>query len=99
MREVIGEMPLLKREEDEEEAPVESRGLRFFLINDSIFGGVFARSISKLLYKLRRSADFNRFATPILLVLCYLLRHYQANLYFADFNIIYKYLNDLNVLI
>ena len=81
---VIGELPLLKREEHEEEAPAESRGVRFFLINDSIFGGVFARSISKLLYKLRRSADFNRFATPILLVLCSLLRHYQANLCFVD---------------
>ena len=45
---------------------------------------MFARSISKLLYKLRKSGEFNRFATPILLVLCSLLRHYQANLCFVD---------------
>lgn len=54
------------------------------MINDSIFGGVFARSIAKLLYSLRKSPNFNKFASPILLILCSLLRAYQANLCFVD---------------
>lgn len=86
VKEVIGELPLVqRREEGEEEQPAgEKKGLRHFLVSDSIFGGVFGRAVGKLLYKLRRGANFNRWATPMLLVLCSLLRHYQSNLCFVD---------------
>jgi coatomer subunit beta len=85
-KEVIGELPLLQRRDNEEEEsrPVEKRGLRQLLVSDSIFGGVFARAVSKLLYKLRRGGSFNRLAAPILLVLCSLLRHYQSHLSAVD---------------
>ena len=59
-------------------------GLRYHLINDSILGGVFSRSIAKLLYKIRKGDNFNVYACPILMILCSLLRSYQSNLAFVD---------------
>jgi len=40
--------------------------------------------VAKLLYKMRKSESFNRFASPILLLLCSLLRNYQNNVRFVD---------------
>ena len=83
MKQAVGELPLVTQEE-EETKPNEAKGLRHFLINDSIFGGVFARAISKLLYKIRKGDNFNQFACPILMILCSMLRNYQNNLSFVD---------------
>lgn len=85
IKEVIGELPLVQKGEDgEEQLRKDKAGLRYLLITDSIFGGVFGRALGKLLYKLRQGKSFNRLAAPILLVLCSLLRHYQSNLCFVD---------------
>ena len=59
-------------------------GLRYHLINDSILGGVFSRSVAKLLYKIRKGDKFNSYACPILMILCSMLRNYQNNLAFVD---------------
>lgn len=80
----IGALPLEKKEEEETDTKEKKQGLRYYLINDSILGGVFARSIAKLLYKIRKSESFNRFACPVLMILCSLLRNYQNNLSFVD---------------
>lgn len=53
-------------------------------MHDSILGGVFARSIAKMLYKIRKTDSFNRYACPVLMILCSLLRNYQNNLCFVD---------------
>ena len=47
-------------------------------------GGVFARSVVKLLYRIRRSESFTRLASGMLVVFCGLLRNYQSNLAFVD---------------
>jgi hypothetical protein len=58
--------------------------LRYHLVHDSILGGVFARSVAKLLYKIRKGDNFNQYACPTLMILCSLLRNYQNNLAFVD---------------
>ena len=87
----VGELPLSVNQEEQlakEELAKEQQptlcGLRHHLINDSILGGVFARSIAKLLYKIRKGDNFNLYACPILMILCSLLRNYQNNLCFVD---------------
>lgn len=59
-------------------------GLRNFLIQDSILGGVFGRAVGKLVYKIRKGDSFNKWAAPVLQILCSLLRCYQNNLCFVD---------------
>lgn len=58
--------------------------LRHHLINDSIMGGVFVRSVAKLLYKIRKTSSFNRLTSNMLIIFCSLLRNYQSNLAFVD---------------
>ena len=54
------------------------------MAEDSIVGGVFARNIGKMLYKIRASAEFNKNACSILMILCSLLRNYEENINQVD---------------
>jgi hypothetical protein len=45
---------------------------------------VFARNVGKMLYKIRKSAKFNKNACAILMILCSLLRNYQENISMVD---------------
>ena len=47
-------------------------------------GGVFARSVIKMLYKIRKGGAFTRLASSMLVVFCGLLRSYQSHLEFVD---------------
>ena len=86
LKESVGPLPLeVKAEEEEnEKSPQKKQGLRYHLIHSSILGGVFARSIGKLLYKIRKTDAFNNHACTVLMLLCSLLRNYQNNLCYVD---------------
>ena len=54
------------------------------IAKDSIVGGIFTKNIGKLLYFIRKNEEFNRFACPILMVLCSLLRNYEERIQYTD---------------
>jgi hypothetical protein len=71
--------------ESEKNLPQEENfSFRNFIAEDSIIGGIFARNISKLLYKIRKSPSFNKHACSILMVLCSIIRYYEENIFTVD---------------
>ena len=54
------------------------------LAKDSIMGATFARNIGKLLYFIRKSEHFNKYACSILMILCSLLRNYNSKIHEVD---------------
>lgn len=70
--------------EGEELDKNEETYFRKLLAEDSIVGGVFTRNIGKMLYKIRASAEYNKNACSILMILCSLLRNYEEHIYQVD---------------
>jgi hypothetical protein len=62
----------------------ENFSFRNSIAEDSIIGGIFARNISKLLYKIRKTPSFNKHACSILMILCSIVRYYEENIFAVD---------------
>jgi hypothetical protein len=62
----------------------ENFSFRNSIAEDSIIGGIFARNISKHLYKIRKTPSFNKHACSILMILCSIVRYYEENIFAVD---------------
>ena len=70
----------MEKMEEEEQTTT----FRELIACDSIIGGIFTRNVGKLLYNIRKNPEFNKFACPILMVLCSLLRNYEERIEYTD---------------